>query len=242
VSSLARTGSHIHPHTGRARAETTSTGKHESERSIRRSSYSRSPGARQKADGSHHPVTSACCIVHQEPDKIGSRRARINHSSRNSEKLASAAADFATTTTSQPGAVIVRCSRQISRNLRRTRLRITARPTRREVTSPNRVAPPAGLGAALKRKSRPCTERPCARTRANSRPRRMRTARGNRSLSGLGMPGVGDFDTLGQQAFSTSLAPAAQDSAAALSLHPSAKTELPLARALAWLIGAFHRI
>ena len=56
------------------------------------------------------------------------------------------------------------------------------------------------------------------------------------------MPGVGDFDTLGQQAFATSLAPAAQDSAAALSLHPSAKTELPLARALAWLIGAFHRI
>jgi hypothetical protein len=55
------------------------------------------------------------------------------------------------------------------------------------------------------------------------------------------MPGVGDFDTLGQQAFSTSLAPAAQDSAASLSLHPGAKTELPLARALAWLIGAFHK-
>ncbi len=55
------------------------------------------------------------------------------------------------------------------------------------------------------------------------------------------MPGVGDFDTLGQQTFATTLAPAAEDSAPALGLHPSAKTELTLARALAWLIGAFHR-
>jgi hypothetical protein len=69
----------------------------------------------------------------------------------------------------------------------------------------------------------------------------MRAARGNRSLSGLGMPGVGDFDTLGQQAFSTALPAAAQDGAPALGLHPRAKAELPLARAFAWLIGAFHR-
>lgn len=55
------------------------------------------------------------------------------------------------------------------------------------------------------------------------------------------MPGVGDFDTLGQQAFATALAATAEDSAPGLGLHPSAKAELPLARALAWLIGAFHR-
>jgi len=55
------------------------------------------------------------------------------------------------------------------------------------------------------------------------------------------MPGVGDFDTLGQQAFATALAATAEDGAPALGLHPSAKAELPLARALAWLIGAFHR-
>ena len=229
-------------HTGRAGAERPSIGKHESEKSIRRSSYLHSLRTRQETDSSHYRrVLPACCVVHQEPDKIGSRRARINHSSRNSEKLASAAADFATTTTSQPGAIIVRCSRQISRNLRRTRLRITAPPTRREVTRPNRVPPPAGSRAALKRKSRPCTERPSERTRQNSRPNRMRAARGNRSLSGLGMPGVGDFDTLGQQAFASTLAATAEDGAPALGLHPSAKAELPLARALAWLIGAFHR-
>jgi hypothetical protein len=55
------------------------------------------------------------------------------------------------------------------------------------------------------------------------------------------MPGVGDFDTLGQQALATALAATAEDGAPALGLHPSAKAELPLARALAWLIGAFHR-
>jgi hypothetical protein len=189
----------MHLHTGRAGAERPSIGKHESEKSTRRSSYLHSlRDATGNAQQPFSPVLSANCIVHQEPDKIGSRRARINHSSRNSEKRASAAADFATTTTSQPGANILRCSRQISRNLRRTRLRITAPPSRREVTSPNRVPPPAGSRTALKRKSRPCTERPSERTRPNSRLNRMRAARGNRSLSGLGMPGVGDFDTLGQ--------------------------------------------
>jgi hypothetical protein len=70
----------------------------------------------------------------------------------------------------------------------------------------------------------------------------MRTARGNPSLSGFGVPGVGDLDTLGQQAFATALAAAAQNRAATLRFHSSAKTELALARALAWLVGAFHKI
>ena len=56
------------------------------------------------------------------------------------------------------------------------------------------------------------------------------------------MPGVGDFDTLGQQAFATALATAAQDRAATLRFHSSAKTELALTRALAWLVGAFHKV
>jgi hypothetical protein len=166
---------------------------------------------------------------------------RINHSSRNSEKLALAAAGLATTTTSQPGANIARFNRQISRSLRRTLLRVTAPPTRLDVTNPNRDLPPAGFGAAHKRKSRPCTERPSERTRANSRLSLMRASRGNRILSGLGMPGVGDFDTLGQQAFPATLATAAEDCAAALGLHPCAKTKLSLARPFAWLISAFHR-
>jgi hypothetical protein len=70
----------------------------------------------------------------------------------------------------------------------------------------------------------------------------MRTARGNPSLSGFGVPGVGDLDTLGQQAFATALAAPAQNRAAALRFHSSAKTKLALTRALAWLVGAFHKI
>jgi len=55
------------------------------------------------------------------------------------------------------------------------------------------------------------------------------------------VPGVGDLDTLGQQPFATALTTAAEDRPPTLGLHPGAKTELPLPRALAWLIGAFHK-
>jgi hypothetical protein len=94
----------------------------------------------------------------------------------------------------------------------------------------------------LKRNKRPCAECPCDRTSANSRLNLMRTDRGNPSRLGFGVPGVGDLDTLGQQAFATALATAAQDRAATLRFHSSAKTELALTRALAWLVGAFHKI
>ena len=149
---------------------------------------------------------------------------------------------MAAATTRSPDSTHGRCKRQISRNLRRIRLRVTASPRRREVIRPKRVSPPAGSRATLKRNKRPCAECPCDRTSANSRLRLMRTARGNPSLSGFGVPGVGDLDTLGQQAFATTLAPAAQNRAATLRFHSSAKTELALARALAWLVGAFHKI
>ena len=177
---------------------------------------------------------------HQEPDKIESRLVRINHSSRNSQKRARAASGLAATTTRSPGASNRRCKRQISRNLRRTRLRVTASPKRREVINPKRVPPPAGSRTTLKRNNRPCAEHPCDRTKANSRLSLMRAARGKPSFSGLGVPGVWNLDTLGQQAFATALTTAAKNRAAALRFHPSAKTELALARALAWLIGAFH--
>jgi hypothetical protein len=134
-----------------------------------------------------------------------------------------------------------RCKRQISRSLRRTRLRATASPKRREVIRPKRVSPAAGSRAMLKRNKRPCAEYPCDRTNANSRLNLMRTARGNPNLSGFGVTGVGDLDTLGQQAFATALPTAAQNRAATFRLHSSAKTELALARALAWLVGAFHK-
>jgi hypothetical protein len=187
------------------------------------------------------PRLSACHVVHREPDKIERRRARSNHSSRNSQKEASAAALLAVATTSQPGTTIARCNLQISRSIRRTRFRTTAPPSRREVMSPNLAISPADPGAAVNRNRRPCAERPSARTYANSRPRRTRARRGNRNLSGFGMPGVGDFDTLGQQAFAAALAAAAENCTPALGLHSGAKAELSLSRALAWLIGAFHK-
>ena len=145
------------------------------------------------------------------------------------------------TTIRSPEASIARCKRQISRSLRRTRLRVTASPRRRGVIKPKRVPPAAGSLVALKRNKRPCTERPCDRTRANSRLNLMRAPRGNPSFSGFGVPGVGNFDTFGQQALATALAAAAQNRAAALRLHSSAKPELALARALTWLVGAFHK-
>jgi hypothetical protein len=134
-----------------------------------------------------------------------------------------------------------RCKRQISRSLRRTRLRATASPKRRGVIRPKRASPAAGSRAMLKRNKRPCAECPCERTSANSRLNLMRTALGKPNLSGFGVTGVGDLDTLGQQAFATALPTAAQNRAATFRLHSSAKTELALARALAWLVGAFHK-
>lgn len=92
---------------------------------------------------------------HAERGKIESLRARSNHSSRNSAKVALAAADLATVMTSQPGNMTGRCTRQISRRRRRVRLRITAPPTRRDVMSPKRVSPPSGSSLMLRRRYLP---------------------------------------------------------------------------------------
>jgi hypothetical protein len=50
-----------------------------------------------------------------------------------------------------------------------------------------------------------------------------------------------DFDTLRQEALATALPTAAQNGTAALGLHPRAEAKLLFARALAGLIGAFHK-
>jgi len=177
-------------------------------------------------------------LVIQERGKIESWRMRSNHSSRNSSCPASAAEDFAETTTSHPGKICGRCRRQISLRRRLTRLRTTAQPTRRDVTSPKRVSPSSR--AAVTRRKRPCTERPFRRTRANSRLSRMRAPRGKPRRSGLGVTGEMDFDTLRQKPLATTLAATAQNGSAALGFHPRAEAKLLFARALARLIGAFH--
>ncbi len=179
---------------------------------------------------------------HAERGKIESLRARSNHSSRNSAKVALAAADLATVMTSQPGSMTGRCRRQISLSRRRVRLRMTAPPTRRDVISPNRVSPWVGSSLMLRRRYLPCTVLPSSRTSANSRPRRTRAARGKRSRLGFGMAGEVDFDTLWQQALAAALAAAAQNGAPTLGLHPRAKAKLLLPGALAGLVGAFHML
>jgi len=107
---------------------------------------------------------------------------------------------------------------------------------------PKRAGSVSGPRTALKRKSRPCAERPSVRTSANSRPSRMRAARGNRSFLGFGVAGEVDFDTLRKQALATALAAAIEDGASVLRLHAGAETKLLLAGALAGLIGAFHKL
>ena len=103
--------------------------------------------------------------------------------------------------------------RQISATFS-TRFRITASPKRRGRIRPKR-APPA-VCAALNRNKRPCAESPATGTSANSRLNLMRTAREKPSLSGFGVPGVGDLDTLGQQALAPASTPPAEDRAATL--------------------------
>lgn len=178
---------------------------------------------------------------HEEPGKIESRRVRSNHSSRNASNVVSAAWDFATITTIQPGTAASRCRRQISRRRRRTRFRTTAPPTRREVMIPKREASPSGPFTALRRRYLPWATRPSLRASANSRPRRTRAARGKRSFLRLGVAGEMDFDTLRQQALAATLTATSENGASALGFHPRAETKLLLACALTGLIGAFHK-
>jgi hypothetical protein len=48
------------------------------------------------------------------------------------------------------------------------------------------------------------------------------------------------LDTLGQQALASALAPTRKGSAPAFGFHAGSKTVLTFARALRWLISAFH--
>lgn len=105
---------------------------------------------------------------HKEGGKIESRRQRSNHSARRSSIVAPAAVDFATITKCQPGGISTNECRTISRNRRRTLLRTTAPPTRRDVMIPTLDGLPSTNLKHPTRIKRACTDRPCSRTRANS--------------------------------------------------------------------------
>ena len=89
--------------------------------------------------------------------------------------------DRATRTTRTGSRKSCWCSRKVSRNKRRARLRTTAGPSLRPVTTPSRDWQPGARGVQLAIKQ-PLTRRcPCCRISAKSRCCFSRMARGNRS-------------------------------------------------------------
>jgi hypothetical protein len=89
----------------------------------------------------------------------------------------------------------------------------------------------------------PCVCRPSSRTLLNSPLRRSLEVFGKRNpgRSGLGVPGVVDFDTFRKKALASVAPTAVEKFAALLGLHASPEPELPFPRALGRLVCAFHR-
>jgi hypothetical protein len=57
----------------------------------------------------------------------------------------------------------------------------------------------------------------------------------------LGMPGVMEFRALGKKTLSAALTAPCKRGASAFRPHPGPKTVLTFARALRWLVSAFHK-
>lgn len=107
-------------------------------------------------------------VFHSRGGKIERRRARSNHSAFNCSKGASAAADFATITTRDPAGIWAMHDLRISRRRRRTLLRITAPPTRREVMMPTLAESTLPVRRRPMRMRRAWDDFPCSRTRVKS--------------------------------------------------------------------------
>ena len=88
------------------------------------------------------------------------RVARERHSSRRSAKAAPAARCRAISTSQQSAVNRLRSARMISRKRRRTRLRTTAPPTRRDVMRPMRAPDVVALRRTLSTMNFPCNEVP----------------------------------------------------------------------------------
>jgi len=93
----------------------------------------------------------------------------------------------ATSTSSTGCAISFWCCRKLSRNSRRARLRTTAPPMRRLVTTPNRGTAPSGNGCQLAMRQPSASRCPCCRTRAKSRCCRSRAARRRRRRPAAGV-------------------------------------------------------
>ena len=155
-----------------------------------------------------------------------------------------AAPDLATITTLAPGDIDSRQTLIISLRRRRTLLRITAPPTRREVIIPMRAENASSERRIPTRRRRVWDAFPWSRTRVKSPLLRSRADLGKRRrpLLGLGVSCEVDFDTFWKEAFAALLAASAQDGPACLGLHAGAETKLLFARALGRLVCAFHKI
>ncbi len=133
----------------------------------------KSPGACNKSQrGRDHPTVGINedqqNKLHAELRTIERRFSRRNHSSRITENAAPPEPDLATTTIQKPGARSGRPVRKSSRIRRRIRLRSTAGPTLRDVTTPNRNSSPPGMRRTVTRRKRPCDVCPRSRTLAKS--------------------------------------------------------------------------
>jgi hypothetical protein len=108
------------------------------------------------------------------------RRSVVRKSFSTSAKFFPAIEFRATTTSSIGCANSCWCCRKLSRNSRRARLRTTAPPMRRLVTTPNRGMAPSGSECQLATRQPSARRCPCRRTRAKSRCCRSRAGRGSR--------------------------------------------------------------
>ena len=108
------------------------------------------------------------------------RRSVVRKSFSTSAKFFPAIELRATSTSSTGCASSFWCCRKLSRNNRRARLRTTAPPMRRLVTTPNRGEVPSGSECQLAIRQPNARRCPCCRTRAKSRCCRRRAGRPSR--------------------------------------------------------------
>ena len=143
--------------------------------------------------GRNQPLITANEEAQQEKHqgaRIEARSARRNHSSFSARYEAPAAAGRAMTTNQKPFRSRPCWVRTISRSRRRTRFRITAPPTRFEVTKPARNNFSFSCARTPRIRVRPRCAVPSALTRANSSGRTRRLPFGNDKLGELGLDGM----------------------------------------------------
>lgn len=123
-------------------------------------------------------------------ERMALRCASCSHSAVSASKLAREAFCLAIRTIHQPRCSSGRTARTTSRNLRRTRLRITAPPTRREVMKPIRVSVSVSAFKTLRTISLPWNDKPSRLSLANSPARLSRADLGKDRRA----VGILDFD------------------------------------------------